>query len=179
MRRSGVQQPPQVVGSVYNSSLFDVYDVNGTTGGEQFIITKQEDRDGAIKGALGSNGLTDFTTKEENESRGSISSSNGQDEEGYAATADIDDSWLSDLMVMNTSINNNNVDKQAIVDTEGSIFTASCQDNTATTAVTLLDKYLVQQNLQQQQQQHQPQAPIMDNEEFDTYFNELFPDLAI
>jgi hypothetical protein len=179
MRRSGVQQQQQVVGSVYNSSLFDVYDVNGTTGGEQFIITKQKDSDGAAKGALGSSGLLDFTTKEENESRGSISSSNGQDEEGYVATADIDDSWLSDLMVMNTPINNNNVDKQTIVDTEGSAFTPSCQDNTATTAATLMDKYLVQQNLQQQQQQHQPQAPIMDNEEFDTYFNELFPDLAI
>jgi len=82
-------------------------------------------------------------------------------------------------MVMNTPINNNNVDKQTIVDTEVSAFAPSCQDNTATTAATLMDKYLVQQNLQQQQQQNQTQAPIMDNEEFDTYFNELFPDLAI
>lgn len=178
MHQSGEQQR-QLVGSIYNSSLLDLSYVNCTTGDQQFIINpKQEDSDVAIKGAaLGTLGLLDFATKEENESCGSIASSNGQDREEDAAPADIDDSWLSDLMVMNTSINNN-MDKQVIVDNGGSIFTPSCHDNMAATEASLLDKYLAQQNFQQQQQQLQT-APIMDNEEFDTYFNELFPDLAI
>jgi len=81
-----------------------------------------------------------------------------------------------------THTNNNLMDKQTIVDqVEGSIFTSTCQDNIndMSTTSTLLDKYLAQKNVQQQQQVKQEQSTMLDNEEFDSYFNELFPDLAL
>jgi hypothetical protein len=74
-------------------------------------------------------------------------------------------------------MNNNNVDKQAIVD--GSIFTSAYHDNINDVSTSLLDKYLAQKNLQHQHQLQQQQSTIIDNEEFDSYFNELFPDLAL
>lgn len=142
---------------------------NSTTSDQQFIITRQED---VVKGALKASGILDVTTKEENESFGSVASSIGGEE-----TADIDDNWLSDLMVVNPSATNNNMEKQAMIGLEhGSIFTPRNNDNEISTS--LLDKYLTQKNLQQQQMHHQ-QSGEVDNEEFDSYFNELFPDLAL
>lgn len=144
---------------------------NSTTSDQQFIITRQED---VVKGALKASGILDVTTKEENESFGSVASSIGGEE-----TADIDDNWLSDLMVVNPSATNNNMEKQAMIGLEhGSIFTPRNNDNDNEISSSLLDKYLTQKNLQQQQMHHQ-QSGEVDNEEFDSYFNELFPDLAL
>ena len=147
---------------------------NSTTNDQQFVITRPEDSNDVIKGALRASGLLDFATKEKNEC-GIASSNDGEEEE--VTPTDIDDSWLSDLMVMNTHMNNNNVDKQAIVD--GSIFTSAYHDNINDVSTSLLDKYLAQKNLQHQNQLQQQQSTIIDNEEFDSYFNELFPDLAL
>jgi len=81
-------------------------------------------------------------------------------------------------MVMNTPTNNN-LDKQIIVGQED--FTSSCHDNIndMTNTSSLLDKYLAQKIVLQQQQMQQQQSTMIDNEEFDSYFNELFPDLAL
>ena len=144
---------------------------NNTTGGQQFVITRKEDTNNdIIKGALRINGLLDIAAKEKNETFVMASSNGG---EGNVGSAAIDDNWLSDLMVMNTTTNNN-VDKQTIVEQTGSIFTPTYHDNG-----NLFDKYLSQKTVQQQQQLQQQQSTVMDNEEFDSYFNELFPDLAL
>jgi len=167
----------QLVGSIYNGPILDLSYDNSTTSDQQFIITRQEDGPSdVIKGALRASGLLDFTTEEENESCSSVASSIGGE-----ATADIDDNWLSDLMVVNPSATNNNVDKQAMIGLDhGSIFTPKSHDNNGEISTSLLDKYLTQQNLQHQEQQLQhQQSGEVDNEEFDSYFNELFPDLAL
>jgi len=150
---------------------------NCTTSDKQSIITRQEDASDVIKGALRASGLLDFTTKETNEST-SIASSIGGEE-----TADIDDSWLSDLEVMDTIVENNNVvEKQTILEQQeqGSlILTPRCHDNfndISSSTTSLLDKYVAHKNQQQLQQQ---QSTELNNEEFDSYFNELFPDLAL
>jgi len=168
----------QLVRSIYNSTVYDLSYDNNTTSGQQSVIPGQEDGpNDVIKGALRASGLLDFTTKETNEST-SIASSIGGEE-----TADIDDSWLSDLVVMDTSVENNNVvEKQTAMDEQsqdGSIFTPRCHDNfndIASSATSLLDKYVAHKNQQQLQQQ---QSTELNNEEFDSYFNELFPDLAL
>merc|ERR1711963_644136 len=177
--RDNVQKSEgQLIRSVYNSPIYDLSYDNDTTSGQQSVITGQESvPNDVIKGALRASGLLDFTTKETNEST-SIASSIGGEE-----TADIDDSWLSDLVVMDTSVENNNVvEKQTAIDEQsqdGSIFTPRCHDNfndIASSATSLLDKYVAHKNQQQLQQQ---QSTELNNEEFDSYFNELFPDLAL
>jgi len=183
MQKSG-NHHQQVIGSIYCSPIYDLSHDNSTTGNQQSVTTRQEDSDNndAIHGAIRNSGLLQITTKEENESCSSVSS---EGEGEGIATTDIDDSWLSDLMVMNTSTNsnNNNMDRQTLVEQGGSIFTPGCHDNANDVFDTesLMDKYLIQQNLQQQkeQQQHIKLHDTVDNEEFDAYFNELFPDLAI
>ena len=167
----------QLVRSVYSSPIHDLSNDNGITSGQQFVITRQEGGpNDVIKGALRASGLLDFTTKETNEST-SIASSIGGEE-----TADIDDSWLSDLEVMDTIVENNNVvEKQTILEQQeqGSlILTPRCHDNfndISSSATSLLDKYVAHKNQQLQQQQ----STELNNEEFDSYFNELFPDLAL
>merc|ERR1712136_298643 len=116
-------------------------------------------------------------TKETNEST-SIASSIGREE-----TTDIDDGWLSDLVVMDTTVeNNNDVEKQTAIEQqsqEGSIFTPRGQDNfndISSSATSILDKCVAPIHQQQLQQQ---QSTELNNEEFDSYFNELFPDLAL
>jgi len=155
---------------------------NCTTSDKQSIITRQEDASDVIKGALRASGLLDFTTKETNESSSSssiASSITGEE------TTDLDDNCLSDLMVMNTAVGSTNVvDKQALIEQRhGSILTPRCHDNyndiSSSSATSLLDKYLSQKNVQNQQELQQQQSTEMDNEQFDSYFNELFPDLAL
>jgi len=154
---------------------------NSTTGDKQSIITRQEDASDVIKGALRASGLLEFTTKETNESSSSSIASSITGEE----TTDLDDNWLSDLMVMNTAVGSNNVvDKQALIEQRhGSILTPRCHDNyndiSSSSATSLLDKYLSQKNVQNQPELQQQQSTEMDTEEFDSYFNELFPDLAL
>jgi len=168
----------QLVRSIYNSPVYDLSYDNNTTSGQQSVVPGQEDGpNDVIKGALRASGLLDFTTKETNEST-SIASSIGGEE-----TADIDDSWLSDLEVMDTIVENNNVvEKQTILEQQeqGSlILTPRCHDNfndISSSATSLLDKYVAHKNQQQLQQQ---QSTELNNEEFDSYFNELFPDLAL
>ena len=168
----------QLVRSVYSSPIHDLSNDNGITSGQQFVITRQEGGpNDVIKGALRASGLLDFTTKETNEST-SIASSIGREE-----TTDIDDGWLSDLVVMDTTVENNNVvEKQTAIEQQsqdGSIFTPRGQDNfndISSSATSLLDKYVAHKNQQQLQQQ---QSTELNNEEFDSYFNELFPDLAL
>ena len=84
---------------------------------------------------------------------------------------------------MDTSVENNNVvEKQTAMEQQpqgGSIFTPRCHDNfndISSSATSLLDKYVAHKNQQQLQQQ---QSTELNNEEFDSYFNELFPDLAL
>ena len=155
---------------------------NCTTSDKQSIITRQEDASDVIKGALRASGLLDFTTKETNESSSSssiASSITGEE------TTDLDDNWLSDLMVMNTAVGSTSVvDKQALIEQRhGSILTPRCHDNyndiSSSSATSLLDKYLSQKNVKNQQELQQQQSAEMDNEEFDSYFNELFPELAL
>jgi len=168
----------QLVRSVYSSPIHDLSNDNGITSGQQFVITRQEGGpNDVIKGALRASGLLDFTTKETNEST-SIASSIGREE-----TTDIDDGWLSDLVVMDTTVENNNVvEKQTAIEQQsqdGSIFTPRGHDNfndISSSATSLLDKYVAHKNQQQLQQQ---QSTELNNEEFDSYFNELFPDLAL
>ena len=168
----------QLIRSVYNSPIYDLSYDNDTTSGQQSVVTRQESGpNDVIKGALRASGLLDFTTKETNEST-SIASSIGREE-----TTDIDDGWLSDLVVMDTSVENNNVvEKQTAMEQQpqgGSIFTPRCHDNfndISSSATSLLDKYVAHKNQQQLQQQ---QSTELNNEEFDSYFNELFPDLAL
>ena len=168
----------QLVRSIYNSPVYDLSYDNDTTSGQQSVIPGQGDGpNDVIKGALRASGLLDFTTKETNEST-SIASSIGGEE-----TADIDDSWISDLVVMDTTVENNNVvEKQTAMDEQsqdGSIFTPRRHDDfndIASSATSLLDKYVAHKNQQQLQQQ---QSTELNNEEFDSYFNELFPDLAL
>jgi hypothetical protein len=170
----------QFVGSINNGPIFNMSYDNSTTGDKQSIITRQEDANDVVKGALRASGLLDFTTKETNESSSSssiASSITGEE------TTDIDDSWLSDLMVINTAVAGNNVvDKQALIEQRhGSILTPRCHDNynDIPSATSLLDKYLSQKNVQNQQELQQQQSGDMDNEQFDSYFNELFPELAL
>ena len=168
----------QLIRSVYNSPIYDLSYDNDTTSGQQSVITRQESGpNDVIKGALRASGLLDFTTKETNEST-SIASSIGREE-----TTDIDDGWLSDLVVMDTTVENNNVvEKQTLIEQQsqdGSIFTPRGHDNfndISSSATSLLDKYVAHKNQQQLQQQ---QSTELNNEEFDSYFNELFPDLAL
>ena len=168
----------QLIRSVYNSPIYDLSYDNDTTSGQQSVVTRQESGpNDVIKGALRASGLLDFTTKETNEST-SIASSIGREE-----TTDIDDGWLSDLVVMDTTVENNNVvEKQTAIEQQsqdGSIFTPRGQDNfndISSSATSLLDKYVAHKNQQQLQQQ---QSTELNNEEFDSYFNELFPDLAL
>ena len=168
----------QLIRSVYNSPIYDLSYDNDTTSGQQSVVTRQESGpNDVIKGALRASGLLDFTTKETNEST-SIASSIGREE-----TTDIDDGWLSDLVVMDTTVeNNNDVEKQTAIEQQsqdGSIFTPRGQDNfndISSSATSLLDKYVAHKNQQQLQQQ---QSTELNNEEFDSYFNELFPDLAL
>ena len=170
----------QFVGSINNGPILDLSYDNSTTGDKQPIITREEDASDVIKGALRASGLLDFTTKETNESCSSIASSITGEE-----TTDLDDNWLSDLMVMNTAVGSNNiVDKQALIEQRhGSILTPRCHDNyndiSSSSATSLLDKYLSQKNIQNQLELQQQQSAEVDNEEFDSYFNELFPDLAL
>jgi hypothetical protein len=88
-------------------------------------------------------------------------------------------------MVMNTAVESNQVvDKQALIEQKhGSILTPRCHDNfndiSSSSATSLLDKYLSQKNIQNQLELQQQQSAEVDNEEFDSYFNELFPDLAL
>jgi len=84
---------------------------------------------------------------------------------------------------MDTSVENNNVvEKQTAMEEQsqdGSVFTPRCHDNfddLSTSETSLLDKYVAHKNQQQLQQQ---QSTELNNEEFDSYFNELFPDLAL
>ena len=179
MQKSAGNQ--QLVGSLYNGPILDLSNDNCTTSDQQSVITKQETaQNDVIKGALRASGLLDFTTKETDESCSSIASPIG----GGEAT-DLEDNWLSDLMVMNTTVsgNNNVMDKQSLNEQPGSIFTPRCHDNyndiTSPPTTSLLDKYITQKNLQCQQQLQQQQSTELDNEEFDSYFNELFPDLAL
>jgi len=168
----------QLIRSVYNSPIYDLSYDNDTTSGQQSVITRQESGpNDVIKGALRASGLLDFTTKETNEST-SIASSIGREE-----TTDIDDGWLSDLVVMDTTVENNNVvEKQTAIEQQsqdGSIFTPRGQDNfndISSSATSILDKYVAHKHQQQLQQQ---QSTELNNEEFDSYFNELFPDLAL
>ena len=152
---------------------------NNTTSDQQSVIVATDEDQAVIKGALRASGIVDFAPKEENMS---INSS-----EGEQAT-DLDENWLSDFeMVINTTTmnNNTNMDKQIMIGQDrSSSFTPKSQDGyndfTSTGTTSLLDKYLSHKNLQNQQQmlQHQHSTEI-DNEEFDSYFNELFPDLAL
>ena len=168
----------QLIRSVYNSPIYDLSYDNDTTSGQQSVIIRQESSpNDVIKGALRASGLLDFTTKETNEST-SIASSIEREE-----TTDIDDGWLSDLVVMDTTVENNNVvEKQTLIEQQsqdGSIFTPRGHDNfndISSSATSLLDKYVAHKNQQQLQQQ---QSTELNNEEFDSYFNELFPDLAL
>jgi len=84
---------------------------------------------------------------------------------------------------MDTTVENNNVvEKQTLIEQQsqdGSIFTPRGHDNfndISSSATSLLDKYVAHKNQQQLQQQ---QSTELNNEEFDSYFNELFPDLAL
>ena len=168
----------QLIRSVYNSPIYDLSYDNDTTSGQQSVIIRQESSpNDVIKGALRASGLLDFTTKETNEST-SIASSIEREE-----TTDIDDGWLSDLVVMDTTVESNNVvEKQTLIEQQsqdGSIFTPRGHDNfndISSSATSLLDKYVAHKNQQQLQQQ---QSTELNNEEFDSYFNELFPDLAL
>jgi hypothetical protein len=171
----------QFVGSINNGPVLDMSHDNSATGDKQSIITRQEDSSDVIKGALRASGLLDFATKETNESSSSSIASSIRGEE----TTYLDDNWLSDLMVMNTTVGNNNVvDKQAMIEQKhGSILTPRCHDSyndiSSSSATSLLDKYLSQKNVQNQQELQEQQSTEVDTEEFDSYFNELFPDLAL
>merc|ERR1712152_26133 len=95
---------------------------------------------------------------------------------GREETTDIDDGWMGDLVVMDTTVENNNVvEKQTAIEQQsqdGSIFTPRGQDNfndISSSATSLLDKYVAHKHQQQQ-------STELNNEEFDSYFNELFPD---
>lgn len=152
---------------------------NNTTSDQQSVIVATDEDQAVIKGALRASGIVDFAPKEENMSINSL--------EREQAT-DLDENWLSDFeMVVNTTTmnNNTNMDKQIMIGQDrSSSFTPKSQDGyndfTSTGTASLLDKYLSHKNLQNQQQmlQHQ-QTTEIDNEEFDSYFNELFPDLAL
>lgn len=166
----------QIDGSSYSGPLLDLSNDNCTTGGQQFVISSQQYQAGITGSGEPAIGICEFTTKEENES---YSSSIAASPIGQEEAADIDESWLSDLMILNAATGtNNNLDKQAVVVKENNIFTPDCHGmmSVGHPDEELLEKYLEQQTLHQQQS---VSTPMIENEEFDSYFNELFPDLAI